>query len=91
MPFKSKSGPPAAPLDHITSRSFLAIWDEYARVVLDASHQFHGAAGDPVGAARYAAQVADAMMEERQARAAGHVEQKEAEKADPAKGKPKKA
>lgn len=79
-------------LTNIASRDWLETWDGYVEAILEGSHAFHGA--HPTNsrkAATYVAEQADAMMEERQKRAQGHIDQgiveRAKEKAEKAKAK----
>lgn len=68
-------------LDNISSKDYLTIWDQYVCAILEGSHAFHGAhPSNGNKGATYIAELADAMMELRQERAQGHIDQKEAEK-----------
>lgn len=63
-------------LTHIASPAWLAIWDHYVEAILEGSHAFHGAhPTNSTKAATYVAEMADAMMELRQERAQGHIDQ----------------
>ncbi len=80
-----------ADLTNIDSAAYLKIWDQYVIAILEGVSAAHGS--DPTHekqAADYVATLADAMMEERQSRAQGHIDQgiveraKEKEKASKA-------
>ncbi len=63
-------------LTNIASRDWLATWDAYVAAILQGAHSFHGAHGsNSTKAATYIAEMADAMMEQRQERAQGHIDQ----------------
>jgi hypothetical protein len=65
-----------ADLTNISSKDHLAIWDTYVCAILEGSHAFHGAhPTNSTKAATYVAELADAMMELRQERAQGHIDQ----------------
>lgn len=78
-------------LTNISSKDHLAIWDTYARAVLVGTLTFHGTntAGSDKAAARYAATTADELMELRQERAQGHVDQGIVERAKAKEAKQK--
>lgn len=84
--------PKPTPLDlsHHSLSDHLDLWDTYAKIALRAVLTFHGGCGgNEASAARFAAETADAMMDERNARLTGHKEAVEAEKVKE-KGKAKK-
>jgi hypothetical protein len=63
-------------LTNIASRDWLATWDTYVCAILEGSHAAHGAHPSNARAgAAYIAEMADAMMELRQERAQGHIDQ----------------
>lgn len=63
-------------LTHIASPAWLSVWDGYVEAILQGSHASHGAhPSNPRAGAEYVAEMADAMMELRQERAQGHVDQ----------------
>lgn len=63
-------------LTNIASRNWLEIWDGYVQAILQGAHAFHGAHGsNSTKAATYIAEMADAMMAQRQERAQGHIDQ----------------
>ncbi len=63
-------------LTNISSSGYLQIWDQYVCAILEGSHAAHGAHPSSVSlGASYVAEMADAMMEERQNRAQGHIDQ----------------
>lgn len=70
-------------LRNIKSEEWLKMWDVYALTIMKSLHDFHGAdsSASAVAAAKYAASAADAIMELRQARAQGHIDQAIVEKA----------
>ncbi len=77
---------PAPSTDHdltnIKSADWLAVYDTYVAAILQGAHAFHGAHGsNSTKAATYIAEMADAMMEQRQERAQGHIDQGIVEKA----------
>lgn len=71
---------PAPSTDHdltnIKSPDWLEVYDTYVCAILEGVHAFHGAhPSNSTKAATYIAKMADAMMEERQKRAQGHIDQ----------------
>ncbi len=69
-------------LTNIRSADWLETWDGYVEAILEGSHAFHGAhPTNSTKAATYVAELADAMMELRQERAQGHIDQAIVEKA----------
>lgn len=63
-------------LTNIASREWLQTWDTYVAAILEGSHAFHGAhPTNSTKAATYVAELADAMMAQRQDRAQGHIDQ----------------
>mgnify|MGYP001615467664 CR=1 FL=1 len=63
-------------LTNIDSEDYLLIWDDYVCAILQGSHASHGAHPSNVRqGATYIAEMADAMMAERQERAQGHIDQ----------------
>lgn len=63
-------------LTHIASPAWLSVWDQFVAAILQGSHAAHGAHPSSVRmGATYVAEMADAMMELRQERAQGHVDQ----------------
>ncbi len=96
MPNPTKPAPlPKPSTDHdltnIKSEDWLIIWDGYVEAILQGVSAAHGS--DPTHekqAADYVATLADAMMEERQSRAQGHIDQRIVEKAKEKEEKGKK-
>lgn len=69
-------------LTNITSANWLTTWDDYVKAILTGVHSFHGSdPGSEKKAASTIGAMADAMMEERQNRAQGHIDQGLVEKA----------
>lgn len=69
-------------LTNIRSKEWLLTWDGYVEAILEGSHAFHGAhPTNSTKAATYVAELADAMMELRQERAQGHIDQGVVERA----------
>lgn len=63
-------------LTNIKSADWLSIYDTYVAAILQGAHAFHGAHGsNSTKAATYIAEMSDAMMEQRQERAQGHIDQ----------------
>ncbi len=86
MPIKPEPLPKPstkADLTNIASKDHLEIWDQYICAILQGIHAFHGAASSSSAgqAAEHAAVAADKMMELRQERAQGHIDQGIVEKA----------
>lgn len=74
---------------HITPTQYISLWDEYAKAALQGAIAFHGVHPSAAGAgAELVAQLADRMMELRQARVGAHKDQVEADQAKPTKPKP---
>lgn len=72
---------PPSDLTNISSRDWLQIWDDYVCAILDGCHASHGAhPANLKGGAEYIAQLADAMMVQRQMRAQEHIDQAAAER-----------
>ena len=87
MPTKPAPELPEPSTDHdlrnIKSEDWLKMWDTYVITIIKSLHDFHGAEsmGSATAAAKYAAAAADAIMELRQERAQGHIDQGIVEKA----------
>ncbi len=63
-------------LTNIKSPDWLAVYDTYVCAILQGVHAFHGShPSNSTKAAAYIAEMADAMMEQRQERAQGHIDQ----------------
>lgn len=80
MPIPKSEPLPKPSTDHdltnIRSADWLETWDDYVTAILEGSHAFHGAhPTNSTKAATYIAEMADAMMELRQERAQGHIDQ----------------
>lgn len=72
---------PPSDLTNISSKEYLTIWDSYVCAILDGCHASHGAHPANLKAgAEYIAQLADAMMTQRQMRAQEHIDQAAAER-----------
>lgn len=91
QPILNPTNPPA-PLDNISSSSYLTIWDTYVNSILQGIHTFHGAdsSSSHDTTSQYVAGLADTMMEQRQERAQGHIDQKIVEKQQENEDKSKK-
>ncbi len=68
-------------LTNISSKEYLTLWDTHVQQIIHAAHHFHGVhVPNLKSLAKYAADMADELMDHRQARAQAHIDQIEEEK-----------
>ncbi len=68
-------------LEHLTLNQWLELWDEYAKVALNALLSFHGSEGSAhTNGAEHIGEIADAMVAQRIARMAAAKEMALSEK-----------